>query len=116
MIKFALFFLLRINCCDLLQDGPDQGTTKKTIDTIFSPGDHDVKSVLLKRGPILFDAGHERELMLFTHHFLLSRTELSSLLYTLFAINSENPEYLNLRQLEDRFNAIDTDGSGCKLR
>ncbi len=52
--------------------------------------------------------------MLFTHHFLLSRIELSTLLYILFTINSENPEHLNAKQLEDRFNTIDTDESGCE--
>jgi hypothetical protein len=88
--------------------------TKITIASIFSPGDHDPKSVLMKRGPILFDVGLERELMLFTHHFLLSRMEFSTLLHALFTINSQNPEYMNVWQLEDRFNAIDTDENGCE--
>jgi hypothetical protein len=52
--------------------------------------------------------------MLFTHNFLVSKMEFNSLLHILFTINSENPQYLNTKQLEDRFNAIDTDQNGCK--
>jgi hypothetical protein len=103
-----------VTCCDLRKNEPGQETTKNTIANIFSPGDHDPKSVLLKRGPILCDGGNERELMLFTHNFLVSKMEFNSLLHILFTINSENPQYLNTKQLEDRFNAIDTDQNGCK--
>mmetsp|Transcript_11818 Transcript_11818/g.25916 ORF Transcript_11818/g.25916 Transcript_11818/m.25916 type:complete len:605 (-) Transcript_11818:1148-2962(-) len=99
---------------------PGQETTKKTITDIFFPGDHDAKSVILKRGPILYDGVDEREMLLFTHGFLISRMEFNSLLNILFTINSENPEYLNTKQLQKRFNAIDSDQSGfldrCELR
>ena len=95
-----------------LYDSRGQETTKSTITNIFSPGDYATKSVLLKRGPTLIDGGHERELMLFTHYFLVSKMELNMLVNILFTINSENPEYLNAEQLEDRFNEIDSDGNG----
>mmetsp|Transcript_14754 Transcript_14754/g.31269 ORF Transcript_14754/g.31269 Transcript_14754/m.31269 type:complete len:619 (-) Transcript_14754:64-1920(-) len=94
-------------------DEPGQERTKKAVTAIFFPGDHDPKSVLLKRGPILSDGVDERELLLFTHGFLLSRLELDSLLNILFTINSENPEFLSSKELRARFNAIDSDGSGC---
>ena len=70
--------------------------------------------MLLKRGPILFDGTEERELLMFTHGCLLSRMEFDTLLNVLFTINSENPEFLDQEELRKRFNAIDTDGSGCK--
>ena len=95
-------------------DEPGKETTKRTVGDIFFPGDHDAKSVLLKRGPILFDGVDEREMLLFTHGFLLSRMEFDSLLNLLFTINSKNPEALNPKQLRDRFDAIDSDKSGCK--
>lgn len=95
-----------------LYDSQGQETTKSTITNIFSPGDYDTKSVLLKRGPTLIDGGHERELMIFTHYFLISKVEFNMLVNILFTINSENPEYLNTQQLEDRFNQIDSDGNG----
>eukprot|EP00578_Thalassiosira_sp_NH16_P013609 CAMPEP_0181113522 /NCGR_PEP_ID=MMETSP1071-20121207/20392_1 /TAXON_ID=35127 /ORGANISM="Thalassiosira sp., Strain NH16" /LENGTH=516 /DNA_ID=CAMNT_0023197565 /DNA_START=216 /DNA_END=1763 /DNA_ORIENTATION=- len=94
--------------------------TKKAIAGIFYPGDHDAKSVLLKRGPILLDGTNEKEMMLFTHGFMLSNMEFSSLLNIIFTINSENPHYLNSQKLRERFDAIDTDGSGsldrCELK
>ena len=90
--------------------------TQKTIADLFFPGDHDPKSVLLKRGPILFDGVNERELLLFTQGFLFSRIEFDSLLNIMFMINSENPQYLGSRELKARFNSIDSDESGCKLR
>ena len=88
---------------------PGRETTKQTVGDVFFPGDHDAKSVLLKRGPILFDGVDEREMLLFTHGFLLSRLEFDSLLNLIFTINSENPECLNPKQLRERFNQIDTD-------
>lgn len=122
-----------------MQNEPEKEITKAAIASIFYPGewlgtgmyvktldmltlccfhpfsgDHDPKSVLLKRGPILFDGVDERELLLFTHGFLLSRMECDALLNLLFTINSENPEYLSSAQLKDRFRAIDSDGSGGK--
>ena len=99
---------------------PGRETTKQTVGDVFFPGDHDAKSVLLKRGPILFDGVDEREMLLFTHGFLLSRLEFDSLLNLIFTINSENPECLNPKQLRERFNQIDTDESGsldrCELK
>ncbi|KAL9183458.1 hypothetical protein ACHAXT_004314 [Thalassiosira profunda] len=68
------------------------------------------KSVLLKRGPILFDGVEERELLLFTHGFLLSRIEFDTLLNILFTINSENPEFLSsmkvARALKEVFSGL----------
>lgn len=105
--------------CPHYSNEPGQEATKKAITDIFFPGDHDAKSVLLKRGPILLDGVEERELLLFTHAFLLSRVELDSLLDTLFTINSRNP-HLSPEHLRERFNEIDTDRSGrvdrCELK
>ena len=70
--------------------------------------------MLLKRGPVLFDGTEERELLVFTHGFLIARMKFDTLLNILFTINSENPEFLDQEQLKKRFNAIDSDGSGCK--
>ena len=95
-------------------NAPGLETTRRTVADIFYPGDHDAKSVLLKRAPILFDGVDEREMLLFTHSFLLSRMEFDSLLNLLFTINSKNPECLNPKQLRERFDAIDTDKSGGK--
>lgn len=95
-------------------NAPGLETTRRTVADIFYPGDHDAKSVLLKRAPVLFDGVDEREMLLFTHSFLFSRMEFDSLLNLLFTINSKNPECLNPKQLRDRFDAIDTDKSGCK--
>jgi hypothetical protein len=39
--------------------------------------------------------------------------EFDTLLNLIFTINSENPEFLSQEALKERFNAIDTDGSGC---
>eukprot|EP00585_Thalassiosira_rotula_P008715 CAMPEP_0196136728 /NCGR_PEP_ID=MMETSP0910-20130528/4940_1 /TAXON_ID=49265 /ORGANISM="Thalassiosira rotula, Strain GSO102" /LENGTH=614 /DNA_ID=CAMNT_0041397063 /DNA_START=35 /DNA_END=1879 /DNA_ORIENTATION=+ len=95
-------------------------TTKRAVASIFFPGDHDPKSVLLKRGPILSEGEEERELMLLTHGFVMSRIEFDSLLSILFMINSENPQYLRPAKLRERFDDIDTDQSGsidrCELK
>mmetsp|Transcript_50356 Transcript_50356/g.107241 ORF Transcript_50356/g.107241 Transcript_50356/m.107241 type:complete len:616 (+) Transcript_50356:155-2002(+) len=103
-----------------LLNQPGKEATKMAISSIFFPGDHDPKSVLLKRGPILFDGTDERELLLFTHGFVLSRIEFDTLLNILFTINSENPQYLGPEELRDQFNAIDSDQSGaldrCELK
>ncbi|KAL7538282.1 hypothetical protein ACHAWF_006043 [Thalassiosira exigua] len=105
---------------DPLSGGIGQGVTKKTIGDLFYPGDHDPKSVLLKRGPVLCDGVKESEMLLFTHGFLLASIELDTLINTLFAINSENPELLSGSNLKNRFNEIDTDQSGsldrCELK
>lgn len=96
----------------LFLNAPGQEATKKAITSTFFPGDMEAKSVLLKRGPILSDGAEERELLLFTHSFLLSRIEFDTLLNIMVTINSENPQYLNSKQLRERFNAIDSDQSG----
>ena len=98
----------------LLQNEPGQETTKKTVTDIFYPGDHDAKSILLKRGPVLSEGVDESEMLLFTHGVLFSRMEFNALLNILFTIASENPEYLSSKQLQKRFNAIDSDQSGCE--
>lgn len=110
-LRLTLYATLRLS---RFQNEPGLETTKKTITDVFFPGDHDAKSVLLKRGPILLDGVDEREILLFTHGFLLHKLEFDTLLNILFTINSENPQYLNSKQLEDRFNAIDSDRSGCE--
>ena len=82
---------------------------------MFAPGNNDPKSILLKRGPILLNGGKEREMLLFTHGFLLSRIELGTALNILFAINSKHPQYSNSRKLKDQFNTITSDKNGGKM-
>lgn len=82
------------------------------ISSIFFPSDHAPKSVLLKRGPTLINGVDERELLVFTHGLLTSRLEFDSLINILFTINSENPELLDSKQLREKFDAVDADGSG----
>lgn len=65
------------------------------IRNIFRSGGHDPKSVLLKRGPVLFNGGDEREMLIFTHGFLLSRVKFDAPFHILFNDNSE--------KLKDRF-------------
>lgn len=97
---------------------PDQRVSAKSketlgaISSIFFPSDHAPKSVLLKRGPILINGVDERELLVFTHGLLTSRLEFDSLINILFTINSENPELLDSKQLREKFDAVDADGSG----
>lgn len=74
----------------------------------------DLKSVLLKRGPVLVDGDEERELMLFTRGFLLSRVGFDALLNLLFTINSENPDYLTPESLQKRFDVVDSDKNGSE--
>lgn len=94
-------------------------TTKRAISSIFFPNDYDKKSVLMKRGPILLDGIDERELLLFSHGFLVSRIEFDSLMTLLLAKNG-NPAQFTRAQLQKRFDAIDSDHSGeldrCELR
>ena len=63
----------------------------------------------MKRGPTVFNVTDERELMLFTHGFVLSRIGFDSLMEILFTMNSEDPD-----KLLEMFNKIDEDGSGCE--
>mmetsp|Transcript_20959 Transcript_20959/g.44040 ORF Transcript_20959/g.44040 Transcript_20959/m.44040 type:complete len:646 (-) Transcript_20959:824-2761(-) len=90
---------------------PGRLTTKKAVSTIFNENSHDPKSVLLKRGPILYDGTEECELMLFTHGLLFSKVEFDALVNTLLSVNERNPA-LTRKELRVKFNAIDTDGSG----
>ena len=84
---------------------------KRAVKYIFDPNAHDPKSVLLKRGPVLFDGIEERELLLFTHGFLFSRIEFDSLVHALLSINEQNPT-LSHKELREKFNTIDSDNSG----
>lgn len=74
----------------------------------------------MKRGPILLDGIDERELLLFTHGFLLSRIEFDALMHLLFAMKKGDPEQFTSAQLKKRFDDIDSDHSGeidrCELR
>ena len=103
-----------------MKDGPGKEATKRALSSIFFPNDYDKKSVLMKRGPILLDGIDERELLLFTHGFLLSRIEFDSLMSLLFALKNGDPEQFTSAQLKKRFDAIDSDQSGeldrCELR
>ena len=92
-----------------IQNSAGQETTKRAVTSIFFPGDHDPKHVLLKRGPTLSNGTDERELLLFTHAFVLSRIGLDALMEIMFTLNSEDPT-----QLTNRFDEIDSDQSGCK--
>lgn len=74
----------------------------------------------MKRGPILLDGIDERELLLFTHGFVLSRIEFDSLMHLLFAMKNGDPNQFTSAQLRKRFDDIDSDNSGeidrCELR
>ena len=88
--------------------------TQTTINSIFFPGDHDPKSVLLKRGPILFDGAEERELFLFTHGVVLSRIEFDSYVNLLFDMSSakwESKKSMD-EEMQKRFDALDSDCTG----
>ena len=62
--------------------------------------------------------GEDRELMLFTNGFLLSRVELSALVSLLEGTNSERRENKTCEEYErllaERFSDMDDDGSGCE--
>ena len=68
--------------------------------------------MLLKRGPILVD-GEERELMLFTNGFVMSRVELDTLVNLLMDASSGSG--MSNEEICERFSVIDTDQSGCKF-
>lgn len=93
---------------------PEKESTQRAIASIFFPGDYDPKSVLLKRGPILIDGAEERELLLFTHGFLLSRITFDTLMDILTSKRKGKALH------EASFNSIDADGSGnidrCELK
>jgi len=103
-----------------MDEEPGKESTKRAISSIFFPNDYDTKSVLMKRGPILLDGIDERELLLFTLGFLLSRIEFDSLMSLLFAMKNGDPAQFTRAQLKKRFDSIDSDHSGeidrCELR
>lgn len=90
--------------------------TRTTINSIFFPADHDPKSVLLKRGPILCDGVEQRELLLFTHSFIIACVEFDNLVNLLFDMNSiksgteENMDEV----ISQHFDSIDSDNTGGK--
>jgi len=86
------------------------------VGAIFFPAQDDHKSVLLKRGPVLVD-GEERELMLFTNGFVLSRVELDALVDLLLDASSGSggARGVTSEEIHERFSDLDTDGSGCEL-
>jgi hypothetical protein len=92
--------------------------TQTTIKSIFFPLDHDPKSVLLKRGPTLLDGAKERELLLFTHGFLLSHIEFDNYINLLFDMNSVKfvSQEHTAEEIQRRFDVIDSDGSGGKFK
>ena len=100
------------------EEEPMQETITNTISSIFFPKRGDTESILLKRGPVLVD-GEERELMVFTYGFVLSRVELDMLVNLLLNATSANSsssgkEDLTLEQVAERFCSLDADGSGSK--
>ena len=92
---------------------PRQQVTKDAISSIFFPKPDEVHSVLLKRGPVLA-CGEERELLLFSGGFVLSRVELDTLVNLLLDASSGRMKHLTSEELCERFSDIDTDGSGCE--
>lgn len=118
LCMYVMFFFAHNLTWSILMSAANQPNevTQTTINSIFFPGDHDSKSVLLKRGPTLFDGLEERELLLFTHAFVLSRIEFDNLVTLLFDMNSvkmgskEDTE----KELQKRFDAIDSDCTGGK--
>ena len=86
------------------------------------------QSVLLKRGPVLVSGEDERELIMLTNGFVLARVEMDALVDLLLDSstrgggddNDDNEDVGEAealaaeKKLRERFNAIDTDHSGCK--
>ena len=105
-------------------------TTKNAIKTIFYPNRRmrEPQSVLLKRGPVLVGGEDERELIMLTNGFVLARVEMDALVDLLLDKSERagddvvddnedvgEAEALKAeKKLSERFNAIDTDHSGCK--
>mmetsp|Transcript_5429 Transcript_5429/g.13589 ORF Transcript_5429/g.13589 Transcript_5429/m.13589 type:complete len:737 (-) Transcript_5429:63-2273(-) len=91
--------------------------TKLALEFIFFPFVHDPKSVLLKRGSIFLhddSLPNERELMIFTHGFLLGNVVLEDA-FNLFLALSDR-EFLTERSLLDylqnKFREMDEEESG----
>ncbi|KAL7554417.1 hypothetical protein ACHAWF_017854 [Thalassiosira exigua] len=91
--------------------------TKNAIDFIFFPYVHDPKSVLLKRGSVFLldpDLHNERELMIFSHGFLLADVVLEDA-FNLFLALSDR-EFLTeksfLDYLQNKFKEMDKDDTG----
>jgi len=105
---------------NIQQDKPHQKTTRDAISTIFYASNDNIQSVLLKRGPVLVD-GEERELMLFTNGFIISRVELDTLVNLLLDASSgrttshRRNSMLTGDEITERFSDIDTDNSGGKF-
>ncbi len=93
---------------------PQQEDTKKAVSAIFSPKQRERQVVLLKRGTVLLGR-EERELMLFTNGFVVSRVELDVLVNLLLnASSSGRMEKLAPERITEQFSAINTDGGGCE--
>lgn len=59
--------------------------------------------------------GSERELLLFTNGFVLSRVEISELMKLILdASSTGNMDDMTAEDLERRFSAIDADHGGCE--
>lgn len=91
--------------------------TKQALDFIFFPYVHDPKSVLLKRGPAFLsdeDPSNERELMIFTHGFLLASVVPEDAFRMYLALSDR--EFLTekkfLDYLQVKFRDMDEDGTG----
>ncbi|KAL7536227.1 hypothetical protein ACHAXR_007003 [Thalassiosira sp. AJA248-18] len=91
--------------------------TKLALDFLFFPFVHDPKSVLLKRGSVfLHDASlsNERELMIFTHGFLIANVVLEDAFRLFLALSDR--EFLTaktfLDYLQNKFREMDEDSSG----
>ena len=94
----------------LTKNKEEEQRTREAIASIFFPKPQECKSVLLKRGPVLL-GGEERELMLFTHGFVVSRFEIDSLLSVLL---DEGLTGSANQSMSGRFRSLDVDASGCK--
>ena len=95
-------------------------STKDSIRSIFFPGPQEQKSVLLKRGPVLFGGEDEMELMLFTNGFVLSHVQLDTLVDSLFGVRKDKKDQLDASErqsseiLSELFDEIDTNQNRCK--
>jgi len=91
--------------------------TQSTLEFIFFPYVHDPKSVLLKRGSVfLLDAKltTERELMLFTHGFLIADVACEDALNLFLALSDREfvTEKSFLENLRIKFEEMDTNKTG----
>ena len=104
------YTLANLSSKDEIEEEQQDRNTKAT-NSIFFPQPGEFQSVLLKRGPVLSSSDEEeRELMVFTNGFVLSRVELDSFVNKLF----DDGDDMSVDQLSERFSQIDVDHSGCK--